>query len=639
MKRIKSEKEQYRHKRAMRFIRRVQALVLAGAILVTGGFVVHAATVADVIDTQYYADKYPDLKAAFGYDSKALLQHYLTYGIAEGRDAGGLLDVREYRDAYADLDAAFGDDWNAYVNHFLTYGVFEGRNSGTDFNALDYAERYGDLKEAFGNNVLQLYHHYQTYGKNENREARSETVVVEEKRAAAAAAASAAAAAALEERRKLYPVLTDENGNIPDLGGMEIIVRDWWHSADGSDAYNEYETYLRDYQEWAMWRYNFTIKQIGMDEWDSYPQSLVAYVDKGGDDANYVFVLVNSGELLNAERQGYAYDLSTLDCLKFGEEKWVSGVHKYHSEGSSIYAMNFKLPEPRMAMFFNKSVLRDAGIDPDDIYKWQESGEWTWEKFEEVCKKITRDDVYALNGVSSFLYENAVYSNNGEFVGMENGKYVNGLAASRTQDALKWAMHMWDNYAYPEPEEYNEETGEYETVDLPWDHGVIEWCQGKGAFLAWDIGAVVARMSEPDAFSKDDLGMVCMPKGPAASDYTNIYSDNAYVIPSCYDAEKAWNIAFALNAWTMPISGYNEEEAVLNSYYYAFGDTKPVDLTIKRLLSNGRVTYHNKIEYFDTGLGEDLFWRLPWDDELIESNYAETIEKWNAVIAQANSGL
>lgn len=36
-----------------------------------------------------YADRYPDLMAAFGYDKIALYQHYITYGIREGRTAAG----------------------------------------------------------------------------------------------------------------------------------------------------------------------------------------------------------------------------------------------------------------------------------------------------------------------------------------------------------------------------------------------------------------------------------------------------------------------------------------------------------------------------------------------------------------------
>lgn len=34
-----------------------------------------------------YANRYPDLKEAFGYDKDALYEHYLTYGIDEGRTA------------------------------------------------------------------------------------------------------------------------------------------------------------------------------------------------------------------------------------------------------------------------------------------------------------------------------------------------------------------------------------------------------------------------------------------------------------------------------------------------------------------------------------------------------------------------
>ena len=34
-----------------------------------------------------YANRYPDLKKAFGYDKAALYEHYIKYGINEGRSA------------------------------------------------------------------------------------------------------------------------------------------------------------------------------------------------------------------------------------------------------------------------------------------------------------------------------------------------------------------------------------------------------------------------------------------------------------------------------------------------------------------------------------------------------------------------
>lgn len=91
---------------------------------------VSAAGVADVFDASYYADSYADLKEAFGYDETALLQHYLTWGLQEGRCASTVFDVAAYRSAYPDLDAAFGDNWNAYVDHYYTTGMAEGRTAG-----------------------------------------------------------------------------------------------------------------------------------------------------------------------------------------------------------------------------------------------------------------------------------------------------------------------------------------------------------------------------------------------------------------------------------------------------------------------------------------------------------------------------
>ncbi|MCM1103570.1 MAG: hypothetical protein NC409_05635 [Clostridium sp.] len=106
------------------------ALAVAAVSVSACSMSVSAAEVKDVFDASYYADSYADLKEAFGYDEGALLQHYMTYGLNEGRVASTVLNVAEYRAAYADLEEAFGDDWNAYVNHYYTYGITEGRTAG-----------------------------------------------------------------------------------------------------------------------------------------------------------------------------------------------------------------------------------------------------------------------------------------------------------------------------------------------------------------------------------------------------------------------------------------------------------------------------------------------------------------------------
>lgn len=157
--------------------RRIGVMAVAGAIAFSSVSYVKAAGVEDVFDERYYADRYPDLKAAYGYDRAALLEHFMSLGISEGRAMNGMIDIVKYRETYGDLQAVFGDDWDAYVTHYLTCGAFEHRDSGTGFDPVDYLNRYGELNEAFGGDILAAYRHYEEYGKQEGREGRSEAEV------------------------------------------------------------------------------------------------------------------------------------------------------------------------------------------------------------------------------------------------------------------------------------------------------------------------------------------------------------------------------------------------------------------------------------------------------------------------------
>ena len=80
-----------------------------------------------VFDANYYASRYPDLQAAFGNNQAALFNHFVTCGMAEGRQGCAEFDVNYYRATYADLQAAFGDNLPVYYNHYMTCGKNEGR--------------------------------------------------------------------------------------------------------------------------------------------------------------------------------------------------------------------------------------------------------------------------------------------------------------------------------------------------------------------------------------------------------------------------------------------------------------------------------------------------------------------------------
>ena len=82
-----------------------------------------------VYDFNDYSDRYSDVREAFGDDEEAVLWHFVTYGMNEGRQASRNFNVCVYRSRYSDLNNAFGDDLSAYYSHYISYGFGEGRTA------------------------------------------------------------------------------------------------------------------------------------------------------------------------------------------------------------------------------------------------------------------------------------------------------------------------------------------------------------------------------------------------------------------------------------------------------------------------------------------------------------------------------
>ena len=100
-------------------VTRIMAALLS-AVLVTG-FVVSGAFSTSIqveaadkattaalkseFDADFYASKYPDIKAAFGTNKDAMFNHFLTCGMKEGRMMNANFDPLAYTAAYPDIKA------------------------------------------------------------------------------------------------------------------------------------------------------------------------------------------------------------------------------------------------------------------------------------------------------------------------------------------------------------------------------------------------------------------------------------------------------------------------------------------------------------------------------------------------------
>ena len=147
-------------------------------------------------DVQSYFNEYPDLRAAFGFDLVKYYEHYVTAGKAEGRHGTGCSKIEgyattingvDYSSVYdpsfylsnnEDIRSAFSKrspagvvmiDDTAVLRHFVSCGMAEGRRGSKSFDVLGYYNRYPDLRRAFGANLTALYGHYLGSGRAEGR--------------------------------------------------------------------------------------------------------------------------------------------------------------------------------------------------------------------------------------------------------------------------------------------------------------------------------------------------------------------------------------------------------------------------------------------------------------------------------------
>lgn len=435
-----------------------------------------------------------------------------------------------------------------------------------------------------------------------------------------------------------YTVITDDAGNPIDLGGMEILIRDWWSTPVDEwtepEINTEYQEEVAEYHKWLTETYNFTVKQVGISDWASTPQDFVDYSSSGGDENNYVFTVYDCAAITSAVNTGLAYDLNTIDCLDLSRVKYQTNhVAENYTYGDSIYAMYAGASEPRCGMYFNKKVLEDAGIDPDSIYDMQANGTWTWEAWEDLLAHVQRDtnndgelDVFGMCANESVMTEQAVYSNGSEFVGRDaDGKYVLKLQDDATIQALEWCVNIYNVY------------DDHDEPDANWDYYMNEFKSGVVAFFPEHAYAASGTKNILSDVTDFEIGFVFFPKGPNAKNdtYVNCWTNNPCMIPACYDEERAAKIAFAYDLWTDTPAGYDEDYLDLSNYRAGTFDARALEETIPAMAKaeHGMLTYHGMIP--DLQFGPEFSWSIN-----VGATVSEVVEGaasvWQAYIDAAN---
>ncbi len=92
-------------------------------------YIYNGVDYSPIFSPTYYANKYPDLKKAFGTNATALFDHFIKFGVKEKRQASAAFNVEVYKNNYVDLQKTFGDNYPEYYKHYIQFGKKEGRKA------------------------------------------------------------------------------------------------------------------------------------------------------------------------------------------------------------------------------------------------------------------------------------------------------------------------------------------------------------------------------------------------------------------------------------------------------------------------------------------------------------------------------
>ena len=127
---------------------------------------------SDWFDADYYLSQNADVSAAVQSGQTTAIAHFLLFGHRENRDPSEFFDASDYLlknpDVQAAVDAGLID---SAFEHYLESGAEEGRQSGLLFNESFYLAQNSDVAAAVqkGDFALGLYH-FLSFGQHEGRD-------------------------------------------------------------------------------------------------------------------------------------------------------------------------------------------------------------------------------------------------------------------------------------------------------------------------------------------------------------------------------------------------------------------------------------------------------------------------------------
>jgi ABC-type glycerol-3-phosphate transport system substrate-binding protein len=424
-----------------------------------------------------------------------------------------------------------------------------------------------------------------------------------------------------------------------DLGGLEVVFGNWWADYDTAtyEPNNPADERTLEWRKEIQEKYNFKMSEANVATWELMLEESASSIMAGAPFAQIIQLQPNWAMALYGQKLLAPLNAPSVDFNQDKPIQWNRSVRDAFNFNGNTYAMSvgYGASLHGGGVFYNKRLFEEAGLDPNLPYDLQKSGEWTWEKFREICEKVQRDvdndgviDVYAMASISTDALDFIIASNGARIVDKDSsGKFV--LATNRPEflEALQFSCQLFlDGYIRTQ------------RADENWNYFEPLFHDGK---IAMRIAQqyVAQQLAE----MQDDWGFVLFPKGPRLSDYLFSQDENVCIIPSTYTPEEVDNIMFAYKLWQTPAPGNDDDNAWKASQYNIYRDTRAVDETgaMIRDPQYSIFKYENLLSGFTNNARGQMAWDM-WVDGVAQ-NPAQLIERvtpsWQAIVEDANAEM
>ena len=295
--------------------------------------------------------------------------------------------------------------------------------------------------------------------------------------------------------------------------------------------------------------------------WDNIVEKVTTSVMAGEPIAD-VFYLEKARAIPGMINSDFLTPIS--DFIDLDDPKWPVKLKEVAGYDGKVYGFATDI-SGGAGIFYNRAILKKEGLtDPHELL---DKGEWTWDAFLDIAKKVTKDtdgdgklDQYgvAIDAVS--FTRSTIASNGADLTKVENGNLVYDAENPAAMEALRFFSDLYHVHNVVKP-----------NVDGNWDDYINSFNQGNVAMRYgefWEGGGIKENLG-------NEYGFIYFPKGPQATDHVSSTTNlSLFWVPKGANEDAVKLFIDYLFAGKMPegeVSPYLEEQ---------FADEKSLEINL-----------------------------------------------------------